>query len=153
MINKILTYFAIKRLYKEREQTKFDKALWNARKPLIQTQNQIEEEKKELTIERIKTKFPSCSKIFASFLFINFTILEIFIGWVTIKTFSLALSIGVMPDFTPLVTLISAVIGQTFSYGIYAFKSKAENTKDGIIFESAMAEYQQNTNNDEEGVG
>ena len=152
MTNKLLTYFTIKKLHKEREQTKFDKALWDARKPLIQIQNQIEEEKKELTIERMRTKLPSCSKIFAIFLFINFTLLEIFTGWVTIKSFSLASTMGISPDFTPLITLIGAVIGQTFSYWIYSSKSKAENTQGGIVYEATMAGIQSDTNN-EGGVG
>ena len=57
-----------------------------------------------------------------------------------------------MPDFPPLITLIGAVIGQTLSYGIYSSKSKAENTKGGIIYETAMANYfQPNEEIDNEG--
>lgn len=92
----------------------------------------------------------SWSKILLLVLFINFFILEIFIGGVTIYTFTVALAIGVMPDFTPLITLIGAVIGQTISYGIYVAKSKAENTKNGITYDLAMREFENNNNNNNE---
>ena len=109
IVSKISNLFALRKLRKEKNQTAFDKQIWDARKPLIEEQNQIEKEKKELTIERRKTKFPSCSKIFAVFLFFNFTILEVFTGWVTIKSFALASTMGISPDFTPLITLIRQV--------------------------------------------
>ena len=67
--------------------------------------------------------------------------MEIFIGWVTIKSFALADMIGMYPDFTPLITLIGAVIGETLSYGIYCVKSKAENTKDGIVYQSMINDF------------
>ncbi len=93
-----------------------------------------------------KEKKISYSKLLLTLLFINFFLLEIFTGWVTIKSFSLAYAIETMPDFTPLITLLGAVIGETLSYGIYCSKSKAENTKDGIVYETAM----RNLENDEE---
>ena len=148
---KLLRLYGAWKLHRERIKTKYNQQLWEARRPLVEIQNQIDEEQKELLEKHIQIKFPSWSKLLLVFLFFNFTILEIFIGWVTIKSFSVALSINAMPDFTPLITLISAVIGQTLSYGIYASKSKAENTKDGIIYETAMAGLQSNTNNEEEG--
>lgn len=80
----------------------------------------------------------SYSKLLLTLLFVNFFLLEIFTGWVTIKSFSLAYAIETMPDFTPLITLLGAVIGETLSYGIYCSKSKAENTTGGIVFETAM---------------
>lgn len=91
----------------------------------------------------MKKKF-SYSKFLLIFLFINFTLLEGFIGWVTIRSFDLAFQFGTSPDFTPLIALIGAVIGETLSYGIYCAKSKAENTKDGIIYETTMKELDQN---------
>ena len=151
MLRKIINYFAVQKIRKKKEKTKYNKILWDAEKPLIEIQNQIDEEKKELTVERIKIKFPSWSKLFALFLFFNFTLLEIFTGWITIKSFSLASTMGIAPDFTPFITLVGAVIGQTFSYWIYSSKSKAENTQGGIVYEATMAGIQQNTNTDNEG--
>ena len=153
---KLKKFHTLRQLRKEKLETNFNKQVWEARKPLIEIQNQIDEEKKELTVQHIKANFPSWGKLFALLLFINFTALEIFICWVTIKTFSIALAIGIMPDFTPLITLIGAVIGQTLSYGIYAAKSKAENTEGGIVYEMAKMQAEQNTDietNNEGGVG
>ena len=152
---RLLKYFSIKQLHREKLKTKYNQKIWEERKPLIEIQNKINKEKKELIGQRIQAKLPSWGKMLLVFLFINFTILEIFIGWVTVKSFSLALATGMMPDFTPLITLIGAVIGQTLSYGIYSSKSKAENTRGGIIYETAMANYFQPNEeiNNEEGVG
>ena len=149
---KFKKFHILRQLRQEKLETAFNKQVWDARKPLIEIQNQIDEEKKELTIQHIKTKLPSCSKIFAVFLFVNFTILEIFTGWITIKSFSLASTMGISPDFTPFITLVGAVIGQTFSYWIYSSKSKAENTQGGIVYEATMAGIQSDTDN-EGGVG
>jgi hypothetical protein len=57
---------------------------------------------------------------------------------------------GLLPDFSPLITLISLVVGETISYGIYSAKSKAENTQGGIIYDIAMkkAELEQKRNED-----
>jgi hypothetical protein len=51
-----------------------------------------------------------------------------------------------MPDFTPLITLLGSVIGETLSFGIYCAKSKAENTKGGIVYETALREYDKKDN-------
>lgn len=142
-MNKLLKYFTVWKLRHQKIKTEFNQRLWNARKPLIEAQNKIDEEKKELSDKHKEIKRPTWSKILLVFLFINFTLLEIFIGWVTIKTFSIALAIGMMPDFTPLVTLIGVVIGHTISYGIYSSKSKAENTEGGITYEMARWQMEQ----------
>lgn len=83
-------------------------------------------------------KKPSWSKVLLLLLFINFFVIEIFIGWVTARSFTLAFDIGLTPDFSPLLALIGAVISETISYGVYCAKSKAENTKGGVIYDLAM---------------
>ena len=151
MYYRLLKYFGVRKLRRERLKTRYNQRMWEEEKPLIEIQNNIDKEKKELIGQRIQAKFPSWGKMLLIILFINFTILEIFIGWVTVKSFSLALATNMMPDFTPLITLIGAVIGQTLSYGIYSSKSKAENTKGGIVYETAMANFQPNEEIDNEG--
>lgn len=130
-------------------QVSFNEKIWAERKSLIERQNAIDVEQKELTEAHKKIKFPSWSKLLLIILFINFTILEIFVGWVTIHSFAIASIIGVMPDFTPLITLLGAVIGETISYGIYSAKSKAENTEGGVVYEKAKWEMNRITNEDE----
>ena len=87
------------------------------------------------------------SKKLLIILFINFFLLEGFIGWVTAYSFRLSFITGTNPDFTPLITLMGAVLGQTISYGIYCAKSKAENTQGGVIYDLAMQNNQQGGEN------
>lgn len=141
-------FIKLRKLRKEQSSVKFNEKLWQAEKPYIERQNAIDAERKEMITERHKIKFPSWSKLLLIFLFLNFTILEIFIGWVTIHSFALAFAIGMMPDFTPLITLIGTVVGETVSYGIYSAKSKAENTEGGIVYETAKWEMKQEQNED-----
>jgi len=158
MINFFKRFIQLRKLRKDKENINFQEKLWLQLKPIKLRENKIEQEKKEINDEKKKIKLPSWSKILLVFLFINFTILEIFIGWVTLQSFSLAFATGMNPDLTPLVALIGAVIGQTISYWTYCNKSKAENTEGGIVFQSMMNNFQlatkeENENNDDNAVG
>ena len=78
----------------------------------------------------------STSKILILFLFINCTIIEIFTGWVTVKSFSYSLITGNSIDFSPLVTLIGSVIGEVTGFAIYSLKSANEKAEGGIVYDS-----------------
>ena len=96
----------------------------------------------------------STTKILIAFLFINCTLLEIFTGWVTVENLILARDFGTAIDFTPLVTLIGIVLGEVFGFAVYAAKSAKENSKGGITYESAMMNFQQSEQyEDEEAMG
>lgn len=123
---------------------------WQIEKPLLE-QKQLIAEEKEKIISKNKKRKTAFGKLLMVFLFVNFTILELFTGWVTIKSFSLAYAIEQMPDFSPLITLLGAVIGETLSYGIYCHKAKAENTEGGIVFEATM--HNLKNEEEEEGLG
>ena len=127
---------------------------WQREKIILEQQQEIAEEKHELYSRSWGTRIPF-AKLIAIFLFINFTILEIFIGWVTIQSFTLAYAIGMTPDFSPLMTLAAAGLGQTVSYWIYSSKAKAENTVGGLTYETTMLEIQNQLNNfnDNQTVG
>lgn len=71
------------------------------------------------------------------FLLVNFTIIEIFTGYVTLAALQVAMVSGVM-DFTPLVAFIGAFIGEVATYFTYNKKATAENTQGGIIYDLAM---------------
>ena len=146
-------FFAKIRLQFLKRKTNFKEFYQKYAKPYLITQNQIAEEKKEIKDEKRKIKFPSQSKIFLIFLFLNFTALEIFTGYVTVQSLIIANMTGLMPDFTPLVTLLGAVIGETISYGIYSLKAKAENVQGGIVRDLAIRNYEMNQDNDDQGVG
>lgn len=121
-------------------------------KPYLQLQNDVDAEKKEIQQEKRKIKLPSQSKLLLVFLFFNFTLLEGFVGYITIKTLTTALSMGLLPDFSPLITLISLVVGETISYGIYSAKSKAENTQGGITYDIAMKNFELEKQKNEDGT-
>ena len=121
---------------------------WEKEKSLQERKYKIKKEKRELK-SLYGFKLPT-SKLLILFLFINCTLIELFTGWVTIKSIDLATLTMVGPDFTPLVTLIGAVVSEVIGFAIYAIKSAKENTEGGIIYETRMAELQQK---DEEQLG
>lgn len=156
MIKSLKRFIQLRKFKKDKEDIDFQEKLWLQSKPIKIRENKIEQEKKEINNEKKKIKLPSWGKLLLIFLFINFTALELFIGYVTMQSFSLAFAVGVMPDFTPLVTLIGLVAGETISYGVYCAKSKAENTQNGIVYELAMLNRQSelnNSNNNDNAVG
>ena len=132
----------------------FHQTLWQKEKVILEQKQEIEKEKHDLSSRSWAIRLPF-SKMIAIFLFANFTILEIFIGWVTIQSFTLAYAIGIMPDFSPLITLSTAVLGQTVSYWVYSSKAKAENTAGGLTYETTMIEMQNQMSNfnDDQTVG
>jgi hypothetical protein len=69
----------------------------------------------------------STSKKLILFLFINCTIIELFTIFVTLKSFTLAAATGLAVDFTPLVTLIGAIVGEVIGFAIYSLKAVREN--------------------------
>lgn len=85
----------------------------------------------------------STSKLLILFLFINCSVIEIFTMCVTLQSMYVAQSVGYNPDFTPLVTLIGAVVGEVIGFAVYAVKAKAENTSGGIEYETVMYKLQQ----------
>ena len=121
---------------------------WEKEKSLQERKYKIKKEKRELK-SLYGFKLPT-SKLLILFIFINCTLIELFTGWVTIKSIDLATLTMVGPDFTPLVTLIGAVVSEVIGFAIYAIKSAKENTEGGIIYETTMAKLQQK---DEEQLG
>lgn len=84
--------------------------------------NQLQEKKK------IKLKLPSTGKLIAFFLFVNFTIVEIYSMWAMYK----------LMDLSSLSTLITCVIGEVLTYFIYSLKSAKENMVGGIVYDMAL---------------
>lgn len=116
---------------------------WADEKEFYQRRDKLKQER------RARFKKPSTSKAVLIFLLVNFTIVEIFTGYITIAALQLALVTGTM-DFSPLVAFIGAFIGEVVTYFTYTSKAKAENTEGGILFESAM--HKLRTNDGQEDV-
>lgn len=123
---------------------------WAKNKQLLKRKIKIERDKAKLRNSLKDKSKLTTTKLLILFLFINCTIIELFTGWATIQSIQLALQTGLAPDFTPLVTLIGAVVGEVIGFAVYAAKSVKENTIGGIIYDSAL---NNNNNNDDESVG
>lgn len=79
------------------------------------------------------------TKFIMGLLIINFIILQVFTGWVTLIMLNVSAATGII-DFTPLVALITTVVGEVTTFLIYTIKSSKENTKGGLVYESTMAQ-------------
>jgi len=110
---------------------------WEIEKENIKRRNNIQKEYEQLTNSAPKQL--STSKKALIFLLVNCSLIEIFTLWVTIKSINLASAMGIAPDFTPLITLIGAIVGEVIGLVAYYAKSTKENTSGGIVYESAAA--------------
>lgn len=127
----------------DEEKIKKEEMEWKIEKNLIKRKNRIDEERALLK----RAKKISTTKWLISFLFLNCTIIEIFTGWTIIQSLRLAEFTGLAPDFTPLVTLIGAVVGEVIGFAVYAAKSAKENTKNGINYMKACQDMGNNNIN------
>lgn len=116
------------------------KQQWQKKKEYLQLKQQLKESKQSLK-QKIKL---STSKIIMYFLFLNCTAIEIYTGIVIIININIARQLGISPDLTPLVTLISSVVGETIGFAIYSAKAAKQNCKGGIVYEQAMFEANNN---------
>lgn len=121
---------------KEEREITIKEHRWQREKEVLERKYKLKQEKREF-----KKKFLpkiSTSKLLILFLFINCTIIELFTGFVTLKSLDLTTLTMANPDFTPLVALIGAVVSEVVGYAVYALKSAKENTAGGITYEAAM---------------
>lgn len=121
---------------------------WAKNKQLLKRKIKIEKDKAKLRNSLKDKSKLTTTKLLILFLFINCTIIELFTGWATIQSIQLTIQTGLAPDFTPLVTLIGAVVGEVIGFAVYAAKSTKENTAGGIVYDCAL-----NNNNNNESVG
>ena len=136
-----------KEKYEKRQKEINEKAEnWEIERENIKKCNDIRDEYNQLT--KSKTDKLSMSKKALIFLFINCTLVEIFTGWVTIKSFALAFAMGIMPDFSPLLAIIGAVVGEVVGLMTYYAKSTKENTVGGIVYENSLMAYKETSNNE-----
>lgn len=119
-----------------RNKRKIDKKemAWKAEKNILERKIALKEEKQQFK-KKIKK---STSKMLIAFLFFNFTLIELFTGYITVKQLLISSQLGLAVDFTPLVTLIGAVVGEVMSFAIYSLKAAKENSAGGIVYEKYM---------------
>lgn len=121
---------------KEEREITIKEHRWQREKEVLERKYKLKQEKREFK-KQFLPKI-STSKLLILFLFINCTIIELFTGFVTLKSLNLTTLTMANPDFTPLVTLIGAVVSEVVGYAVYALKSAKENTVGGITYETAM---------------
>lgn len=121
---------------KEEREITIKEHRWQREKEVLEKKYKLKQEKREFK-KQFLPKI-STSKLLIFFLFINCTIIELFTGFVTLKSLDLTTLTMANPDFTPLVALIGAVVSEVVGYAVYALKSAKENTAGGITYEAAM---------------
>jgi hypothetical protein len=119
------------------EELKQQEQDWAKEKKLLKRKIRIDKERKKMDTKANGKKFTT-TKLLIFFLFLNCTLIEIFTGWATVKSIEIALLTGIYPDFSPLVTLIGSVVSEVIGFGVYAAKSAKENSRGGIIYDSAL---------------
>ena len=121
---------------KEEREITIKEHRWQREKEVLERKYKLKQDKKEFK-KQFLPKI-STSKLLILFLFINCTIIELFTGFVTLKSLDLTTLTMANPDFTPVVALIGAVVSEVVGYAVYALKSAKENTAGGITYEAAM---------------
>lgn len=133
--------FRKKSLREQEHEIRREEIYWNAEKVILERKQKLREEKREMR----KLKKMSTTKFLIGFLFINCTLVELFTGWATAQSLKISYTTGNPMDFSPLVTLIGAVVTEVMGFAVYAVKATKENTANGITYMMA----QQSLNNNE----
>lgn len=134
--------FRKKSLREQEHEVKREEIYWNAEKVILERKQKLREEKREMR----KPKKMSTTKLLVGFLFVNCTIVELFTGWATAQSLKISYITGNPMDFSPLVTLIGAVVTEVMGFAVYAVKATKENTANGITYMMAQQSLSNNEN-------
>ena len=138
--------FRKKSLREKEHEIRREEIYWNAEKSLLEREQKLRDEKREMR----KPKKMSTTKLLVGFLFINCTLVELFTGWATAQSLKISYMTGNPMDFSPLVTLIGAVVTEVMGFAVYAVKATKENTANGITYMMAQQSYNNNSDPIEE---
>lgn len=137
---------------KEKNQLKKQLQLWQIEKQIILQKQDLQQQKKKVKNRyKEERKKLTTSKFLMLFLFLSCSAIEFFTIFLTFKS----INMGYI-DFSALQSLITAVVAEVVGFAIYALKSTKENTKGGIVYQTAMIEAQQcdqTDQNNQEAVG
>lgn len=112
---------------------------WSKEKQILEREYSLKEDKRSFE-QKHKRKKMSTSKKLITFLFVNCTVIELFVLWVTVQSLHLAMLTDTIIDFTPLVTLVGAIVSEVIGYAVYAIKSAKENCEGGVVYMQAQNE-------------
>lgn len=116
---------------------------WQREKEILIAKQQIKKQKRQIKSESKKI---TTSKLLTFFLFASCTIIEVFTLFIIFRT--LQLGYGLVTG--PLEMLITSVVAEVAGFGIYSIKATKENTKGGIIYQTAMNEWEGISANEDE---
>ncbi len=131
--------------YSAKKQQKIKKQFlsWEKEKEYLNLKQDIQHERYKIKNKYKKQKKSlTTTKFLMLFLFISCSIIELFTLYITFKVVNMGLEV----DFTPLQMLITAVVAEVIGFAVYSLKSLKENTKGGIIYQTAMKQQQQKEN-------
>lgn len=135
-------------LKKRKEKLENELKEWQIQKDIILQEQDLQEQKREVK-NRYKNKEQkrkiSTSKMLMLFLFISCSLIEFFTIYLTFKSINLG-----FVDFSALQSLITAVVAQVVGFAIYSLKALKENTKGGVVYETAVLEAQSKQFDEEE---
>lgn len=120
-------------LSKKAERLQRQEQEWAKEKEILEKQYSLQEDKKSFSEQHRRKKLTTSKKLI-TFLFINCTVIELFVLYITIRSMILAETIMLSPDFTPLVTLVGAIVSEVIGYAVYAIKAAKENCANGITY-------------------
>lgn len=124
---------------------------WEKEKILVMAEQDLKEDiqktKNRKKPPKAQRRQLTTTKFLMLFLFISCSVIELFTMFAIIK----GMNMGLM-DFTPLTMLITSVVAETVGFSIYSLKSMKENTKGGIVYQTALFDKQNETNNNEQEI-
>lgn len=127
-----------------KEKVEKETKLWAYEKAVLEQEQALKEDKKNFK-KKNKTKKMTTSKKLIAFLFINCVAIEIFACYAVLKSIEISQLMGMATDFSPINSLIGAVIAETIGYAVYCLKSAKENQAGGITYDLAMKKYEEQT--------
>lgn len=95
------------------------------------------------------------SKKLVYFLFLNCTIIELFVLAITLVSVFQSTITGIPADFSPLNTLVGAFVVETVAYAVYALKSMKENVgpDGGVVYLKVKNEVENEEGDETEADG
>lgn len=141
-----------KDLNQEKKKLENQLKYWQLEKQLILQKQDLLKDKKEVkNRNKQQHKKLSTTKFLMLFLFLSCSAIEFFTIFLTFKS----INMGYI-DFSALQTLIAAVVSQVIGFAVYSLKSTKENTKGGIVYQTAIIQAQNKlteNDNNQEAVG
>ena len=139
-----------KNYIQEKRKLESDIKKWKKETQLLIVKNALKEDKKKIKqqYKKERQKLPT-SKFLMFFLFTSCSIVQIFTMYVTIK----GMNMGLGANFGPLQMLITSIVGEVIGYAVYSLKALKQNTKGGIVYETALMNQNNENNFEEEANG